>query len=195
MGQHIFVDETKERGLLLVAAVIEARDVGAARQAVSRLTLPGQRSIHFCKERDERRRLILAALRRLPISVTIHDATSIRGPKEARDACLRSLVADAGKAERLVLELDDSRLKADREVLGLHLRRAALTGQLRYHHLRAHDDRLLAVPDAVAWSWAKGGEWREIVRPMVQTVHHLGPGADTRNPAHPPSGRLPGSLP
>ncbi|MFI5488774.1 hypothetical protein [Micromonospora echinaurantiaca] len=173
MGLHVFVDETKERGLKLAAAFVESDDVAGARQIVGRLTLPGQRSIHFCKERDERRRSILSAIRRLPVAVTIYDATAFRCHKQARAACLRSLVADATKAERLVLELDESRLKADRELLNLQLRRTGLAGQLRYYHLQAHDDCLLAIPDAVAWSWAKGGEWRSMVHPMVRNVQRL----------------------
>ncbi|MEU8299274.1 hypothetical protein AB0C04_18570 [Micromonospora sp. NPDC048909] len=167
------MDETKERGLQLAAASIESDDLAGFRRVVSGLTLPGQRSVHFCKERDERRRLILTALRRLDVAVTIYDATAFRCHKKARDACLRSLVAGAGKAERLVLELDESRLKADRELLNLELRQTGLAAQLRYDHLRAHDDCLLAIPDAVAWSWAKGGQWRAMVSPLVRNVQRV----------------------
>ncbi|GAB3074967.1 hypothetical protein [Micromonospora schwarzwaldensis] len=172
MGPHIFVDETKERGLILAAAVLDRHRVTAARQVVSGLTLRGQRSIHFCKERPERRREILVAFRKLGAAVVLYDASSHRDHRAAREACLRALIADAAKAgaERLVLELDDSRRVADVRTLNHELRLAGVAEQLRYDHLRAHEDHLLALPDAIAWSWARGGEWKAMVRPMVDEV-------------------------
>ncbi|MFF5174025.1 hypothetical protein ACFY3U_15465 [Micromonospora sp. NPDC000089] len=175
MGPHVFVDETKERGFLLAAAAVEPEHLVVARQVVARLTLRGQRSIHFCKERDERRRQILTTMRSLTAEVVLYDGTAYRSQKDARDACLRALVEDAAKAgaERLVLELDDSRRSADARLLNAQLRLNGLTGGVRYDHLRAYEDCLLAVPDAVAWSWAKGGEWRATVRPMVRDIREV----------------------
>lgn len=175
MGPHIFVDETKERGFLLAAAVLDNAHLTAARATVSRLVFRGQRSIHFCKERDERRRQILRVLRDLPAEVVIYDATAYRNVKPARDACLRGLVVDASKvaAERLVLDLDTSCLDSDRSLLGRELGLAGMAGRLRYDHLKAHADHLLAIPDAVAWSWAKGGEWRATVQRMVVEVRQV----------------------
>ncbi|WP_446211672.1 hypothetical protein [Micromonospora sp. IBSANI012] len=175
MVLHVFADETKERGLLLAAASVDQGELVAARQAVNRLTMRGQRSIHFCKERNERRRQIIAAMRRVNTSVVIYDATAHRDQKAAREACLRALVTDSAKAaaERLVLELDDSRRAADARVLTQEIRLAGMPGQLRYDHLRAHEECLLAIPDAVAWSWAKGGEWRAMVRPMISQIQEV----------------------
>jgi hypothetical protein len=31
---------------------------------------------------------------------------------------------------------------------------------LRYEHRRAAAEQLLTLPDAIAWCWAKGGDWR-----------------------------------
>jgi len=57
---HIFVDETKDRGYLIAASVVLPRDLQPARAALRALLLPGQRRIHFTKEKDPRRRAILA---------------------------------------------------------------------------------------------------------------------------------------
>lgn len=175
MGSRIYVDETKERGSLLAAATLDDSHLTAARATVGRLVFRGQRSIHFCKERDERRRQILRAFRDLPVEIVIYDATAYRNDKPARDACLRGLVADAAKmaAERLVLDLDTSCLGSDRSLLGYELGSVGLAGRLRYDHLNAHADHLLAIPDAVAWSWAKGGQWRAMVRRMVVEVRKV----------------------
>ncbi|MEU2614464.1 hypothetical protein ABZ570_23210 [Micromonospora sp. NPDC007271] len=175
MGPHIFVDETKERGLVLAAVAMDQHRLVAARQAVARLTLPGQRSIHFCKERDDRRRAILAALRGLDIAVVLYDATDYRDHRIAREVCLRALITDAAKvaAERVVLELDESRRNADVRILNVEMRLAGVAGQMRYDHLRAHEDGLLSLPDALAWSWARGGEWRATIRPMVSEIRRV----------------------
>lgn len=171
----MFVDETKARGLLVAAAVIIQDRLNEARQAINRLVLPHQRSIHFCKEKDERRRRILACIRGLDVTVVIYDASRYRHAKEARDACLTALVTEAAKmdAERLVLELDDSTLRADRKLLNQQVRATGVADRLRYDHQRSHEERLLSIPDAVAWSWAKGGVWRTAVQPIVTDIREV----------------------
>lgn len=175
MRPHVFVDETKERGLLLAAAVVVEGDVVGARREMRKLILPGQRRIHFHKEREERRSHIIAAVRALGVQTMIYDASRYRSVKPARDACLVALVTDLAKiaAARLVLEQDDSTAKADRDLLYREVRTAGIADQLRYDHLRAHEECLLAIPDAVAWCWAKGGHWRAKVRPMVTDVQEV----------------------
>ena len=42
------------------------------------------------------------------------------------------------------------------------------TTTLRWDLLVAKADPLLWVPDAVAWSWMRGGEWRRAVAPFCQ---------------------------
>lgn len=38
---------------------------------------------------------------------------------------------------------------------------------LRYEHRRAREELFLAIPDAIAWCWARGGTWRQRVEPVV----------------------------
>lgn len=59
MPVHAFVDETKVRGLLVLAAVLEPRDLAPSRAAMRNLLLPRQSRLHFVKERDDRKRHIL----------------------------------------------------------------------------------------------------------------------------------------
>lgn len=176
MGAHVFVDETQQRGYLLVAAAVEPAGLHTARRVLHDLVLPGQRRLHMQKESDPRRRQILSALVGLAdVQFLIYDASGHRSAKTARPACLTRLVADLAKsgASRLVVELDESLVLADQRVLYRQVHAEGIADALRYDHLRAHQEILLALPDAVAWSWAKGSRWRAAVRQLVGEVREV----------------------
>ncbi|MFI7519060.1 hypothetical protein OG994_22940 [Micromonospora globbae] len=175
MSAHVFVDETKERGLLIAAAVVPTPNLAPARKVIRGLVLPNQRRIHFHKERDDRRRQIVDAINGIGVQAVILDASDRSNMKAARDACLIELVSYAAKinAARLVIERDESTLRADRRLLFDEVQRAGLSGTLRYDHLRAHEECLLAIPDALAWCWAKRGRWRAAVHRMVTDSYRL----------------------
>ena len=103
----------------------------------------------------------------------IYDASACHN-RLARTRCLEALTEDLASRGRvrLVLERDDSVLAHDKRVLFDHVRKTGAV-ELEYLFLRAHEECLLAIPDAVAWCWAKGGTWRTAVRPMVNRVHRL----------------------
>lgn len=87
----------------------------------------------------------------------------------ARAAAARA--ADlAGRCDRLVLESDESQDARDRRDLVDLTRAAGCRDSLRYEHLRAAQEPLLSVPDVVAWSWARGGEWRRRASVLVADV-------------------------
>ena len=67
----------------------------------------------------------------------------------------------------LVLAQDDSTLKSDRRILFEAAGKYGIRDQLTYHHLRAKQEPMLWIPDAVAWCLAKGGEWPDRVRPLI----------------------------
>jgi hypothetical protein len=41
-------------------------------------------------------------------------------------------------------------------------------GRLHYSHARAHTEPLLALPDIAAWAWARSGEWRRRLDPLMR---------------------------
>lgn len=45
---------------------------------------------------------------------------------------------------------------------------------LAYVHLAAHQEPALWIPDAVAWCYGAGGEWRRRVSTLVDSVADLG---------------------
>lgn len=132
MTAHVFADETKAHSYLMAAAIILPYDIVHVRKQVSALRLPGQRGIHFKKERDSRRRTIIGALADTGVSVLLYDASGHRTELAARRACLERLVDDLASmgARKLVLDRDDSLTDSDRQVLYNRVRAA----------MRAHID-------------------------------------------------------
>jgi len=185
---HVFIDESKARGYLLAAAALLPADLGHARLVIRGLTLPGQQRLHMTKESDPRRRSILSALRGLDLTVTLYDAgcTHIH-ELDARAGCLRQLVTDAAAAHAtlLVLEEDASLRRWDNQQLIEITRDFGCHQTLRYEHRRAAVEPLLAVPDAIAWCWARGGDWRNRVRPLIDTVHRVDPSPGSAKPGSP----------
>ncbi len=173
MTAHMFVDETKRPGYLIIAAVVPVAELGASRKAIRSLLLGNQRRIHFTDERQSRKRQILDTIVDLNLSARIYvSPTNTMGELEARKACLRQLVSDAADigAARLVIERDDSLLTHDRQTLYEAVAKAGCSDTLRYEHLRAHEECLLSVADAIAWCWSHRSGWRDRVKPIVTDV-------------------------
>lgn len=160
MSFHAFVDESFADSYIVAAAVVPAADVNPVRAAIRGVLRPGQRRIHFKDERDQRKDSVLTAIAAAGISARVYVASNDR---QARGLCLARMVPDLAAADvtRLVLERDDSLLRFDQRTLD-DLKRKHCP-DLYYAHLRAHADLLLCLPDAIAWCWAKGGQWRDRV--------------------------------
>lgn len=166
----MFVDETKSRGLLLTAAAVLPGDLQTARSEMRSLLRSGQRRLHFAKEQDGRRKKILDVIDELGPEVVLYDG-SRHAHHQQRRACLEAMMVDlsANGTRMLVLELDDSVVRHDEQVLYEQKRRLACV-DLRFEHLRAHAEPLLAIPDAVAWCWQRGSHWKTRVQNLVVEV-------------------------
>ncbi len=176
MNGHVFVDESKEHDYLLVAAEIPPGDLDATRKLLRALVMPGQRRLHMKKESRVRRNAILDTIASAGVTATIYRARRAgRHELDAREACLRALVADIAAAghRMLVIEQDDSLLRWERQHLIEITRDLGCRDLLRYEHRRAEEEILLAVPDALAWCWAKGGLWRSRIRSLVRQVREV----------------------
>ena len=193
---HTFVDETKRAGYVIAAVTVT--DTEAIRKVVRALVLPGQRRIHMKHEQARRRRVIVSALAAMQVQAIVYDAARrYRTDLAARTACLTAIVEDIAARDgdtRLVIEQDDSVVRADRHDLFQLVRQAGITDRIEYRHQRAYDELLLALPDIVAWSWVRSGEWRRRISPILTTVRTVDPRKrEARAPR--PSGRVSGSLP
>jgi hypothetical protein len=172
---HAFADEAKERGFTMVAALLTPTKLAPARQSIRALVMPGQRRIHFQKESNGRRKQILDTIAALGVKAIVYDGRRYAANKPARDACLARLVRDLVTldVERLILETEDGALKSDKALIFAQLRSAGDGDALQYAHMRAYEEGLLAIPDAIAWSWAKGGHWRARVSEIVTDVRKV----------------------
>lgn len=176
MSGHVFVDESKQRDYLLVAAVISPTALDTTRKAIRALVMPGQRRIHMKKEGSPRRSAIIDTIIGAGVRATIYNAGHpARHELTARAACIRAVVADAAAQghRMLVLEQDDGLIHHDRRTLYAAVHAAGCQDSLRYEHRRAEHELLLAVPDAIAWCWAKGGHWRDRVHPIIENVRSV----------------------
>jgi hypothetical protein len=176
MTARIFVDETKAKGYVIAAATLLTGDLAAPRKRVQALILPRQRSLHMKDESDSRRRQIVDTILDMAdtsgLTTVIYDAGREGTELERRALCLETLVEDAARhaTARIVLDLDESLQVWDRQRLIEYRRTAGLGDRLTYAHQARTDELLLSIPDAIAWSWARGGEWRARVKAIVRYV-------------------------
>lgn len=174
--RHLFVDETKHRDYLMVASVHISTDIDPLRSALRGLLLPNQRYLHMKDERDSRKRQITRIIVAAGIQATVYRAGGrSRTEKQRREARLRRLVSDNARSGQTiaVFDQDDSLLSWDNQRLIEFTRAAKCRDTFRYEHRNAPTELLLAVPDAIAWCWAKGGGWRAQIRPAVISEHEV----------------------
>jgi hypothetical protein len=171
----LFVDETKAKGYTMVAAVVVPHDATELRKEMRALVLRGQRRIHFTRESDTRRRFILSRLVELGVRAHIVQSTANK-QADGREECLTQLVELAADNDhtRIVLERDASIEQADRRILYREVSSRGLRSTLKYEHEAAHDEPLLWIADAVAWSHARGGDWRRRIEPMLLETVRMG---------------------
>jgi hypothetical protein len=117
----VYVDESKSRGYLLVAASVYGDHLRATRKEVRNLILPGQRSLHMKDERDSRKREIadmISGMGTLGMRVVIYDAGRSGTERNRRARCLEALVEHA-------LEYKKARIVFDRRTRTDPLRAAS----------------------------------------------------------------------
>ncbi|MFD4323185.1 hypothetical protein ACFWQC_01025 [Nocardioides sp. NPDC058538] len=158
-----FVDESKVKDYLLVSAVLAEEELAAARKLLRDLLLPGQPRLHMKQESDPRRRKILSAINELTPEVTLYRAPSLGRTELSRRAiCLQRLVTDLHRHghRALCIELDETLRRRDNQTLIEATKAADSRDWLTYRHEQARREPLLSIPDALAWAWPKGGDWR-----------------------------------
>ena len=179
MTRHAFIDEsTRVRRYLICATTVSAADVGGARAALRSLLPRGQRRIHFATESDQRRRSLLRSMSTIDVGTTIYVADH-RDQVRARRVLVATAVTQLHRSgvSRLVLESRESQDQRDRAVIYQALGPDPAP-PLEYTHATAAAEPLLWIPDAVAWAWGRGGDWRKRVEVLglVGSVHEVNTG-------------------
>lgn len=159
-----FVDESVRGDIYIICATqVSQRDLVETRKKVRSLPRPGRRRIHFNKEGDRYRRSLLTSFAKMGVSSVIY-VVRHADLQAARTAILQKVVSEMkeDRVVRLVLESRANQDTKDREDI-LYALRISPIPSFTYDHLPASNEPLLWIPDAVAWSWGKGGEWRRQV--------------------------------
>lgn len=143
---------------MIIAAIVEPADVSEVRKNVRALLLPGQREIHFKKEKPIRRRSLVDTVARWPVEIRIYRRSHKRELEKARQLCLDRMVRDllARKAGRMVLdsraEQDPQDVRTIRQAVRAHHEQSYLT----WEHCESGAELLLALPDVAGWCYAPG---------------------------------------
>ena len=160
--RHGFIDESvrSDGWYRLTMVEVSARDLGSVARALRSMLPDGRQRLHFSSEGDARRRQILTAMTRLPISATTIGAPYRRGHDEepARQRCIAELVAVINPAV-VLLVLDSRGVHRDlndRRVLRELILRSGREVPT-YSHRGSSDEPLLALPDAIGWAVGAGG--------------------------------------
>lgn len=174
MSVTLYLDESKAKDYLIVAAAVVTTDAASTRKALSDLRMKGQRRIHFVRESDSRRRELLSAMTGLRLNTHVYKVAGLP-EAQARARCLGAIVEDLPSlgASRLILERDDSIVQADRRHLRAALEARGLREQITYDHEKAQAEPLLWPADAVAWSYGRGGDWRRRASGLIVQVRDL----------------------
>jgi hypothetical protein len=177
MTVHAFVDESARPPLFLIAAaIVEPSRVRLLRQSMRALLMPGQRELHFKKERPVRRRALADAIARLPVEVCVYTKSCRKLDEPVRQTCLAQLVGDllARQAHRLVIDTRNEQDIHDERTLRQLLGSQPSASRLVYEHVDSTSESLLWIADIVAWCYGAGREWRKRIDPIVSTVADLG---------------------
>jgi hypothetical protein len=99
--------------------------------------------------------------------------TSSRTNVACRMQCLEAVINYFADSDVAVLTLDRSNtMGRDAKVLSNF--KMTQDRFVTYRHIPSHQEPLLWLPDIVAWSYARGGHWRESVQPIIREVINLG---------------------
>lgn len=167
---HVFADETKARIYTMAAVALSKSELDDARRELRALRVGGQRALHFKNENSRRRRMILAAITEQGWFAQIVQSAANR-EHDARPECLELVVdfASTIRASKLTVELDESVVQRDRrELFRITQSRPPMPGFTYDLAPRSSEPGLWAA-DAVAWSFARGGEWRHRIESMLMT--------------------------
>jgi hypothetical protein len=171
---HAAVDESYRRDqYLLTAALITPGELRRLRALMRSLLLPGQRELHFQKEKPQRRRQLFDQVLAGAPNVVIYTATcSNRDQETARAACLHQLVVDLAKSggQRLILDTRHERNHLDNATIRTALRTIPTNDRLSWEHLDSAADPLIWIPDMIGWAWGAGGDWRTRTASVVTAV-------------------------
>lgn len=164
----MYIDESKARGFLMVAVPIRQAEEKRLQKELTSFRKKGQSKVHFVKESNSRRREFLSYLNQQSIEAQIYSVAQKRYTNH-RERCLEAIARTAvnSAVSRIIIDQDDSVTQLDRRVLFRVFDETNTKDSISYRHTRSKSEPLLWIPDAVAWSYSRGGEWRSRISNLI----------------------------
>ncbi|WP_033436442.1 hypothetical protein [Saccharothrix sp. NRRL B-16314] len=176
MSVHAFVDESRRNDTYyLAAAIVQPQDLKRLRSQLRGLLFPGQRELHFYKEKPARRKLLLSNVVEFGVRVDIYRGSCGRSEERARQECLARLTEDLLDIDgrRLVLDSREARDAHDELTIRRALGKRARETGLVYEHFTSTAEPLLWLADIAGWCHGAGGDWARRAAPMIGSVIRL----------------------
>lgn len=168
------MDESRRgRAYYITAIALDPADAPELRRILREQLRGRARRLHFAKESSATRSRTLRLLGPMPLWAGTWTCQIDHGINEraARDACLRQfarwVLKSVGMAQIVIESCDDAEDQRDRAVMLQALGKSTV----HYRHARPHEEPLLWLPDAVAWSAGAGQRWRhQLPAPLRKVV-------------------------
>ena len=170
----LFIDESFSKNYILVGHLVGIDDVTRLRKSIKSHVLSGQRSIHFVKENESRKKYLLSQFQRLGCKAIWVEILN-DNLRDARLKAIDEFLALTGEYQigGFVIELDETTFISDRTALN-GFNKAAAPHTITFDFKSRHEEPLLWVADAVAWSLGRGGVWKTRVQPLVVFTNEFG---------------------
>jgi hypothetical protein len=170
MLSNSYIDESVRGSQYLLAAVIvEHTRHQDIRRELKGLRQFGRSSLHMHKEVIGRKRLIANSVSQMEIACVLAvQELSGQSLMSARNTCLNELAGHTliRATSQLTLESSNS-IELDKKILSNSA--YEYSGKFpHYRHLPSAQEPLLWLPDIIAWCVGKGGEFENLVRPLLR---------------------------
>jgi hypothetical protein len=165
----LYLDESKAKNYVFIGVLVQDGDAPRLRKRVASLKMPGQRSIHFVKEAESRRRRLIREISDLGFAAARFESKE-KHQKKARELCIREIVRFASNSgiKSLVFERDESAVTNDEKWLKEAILKTQGIDKLGFVHLNRFEEPLLWVADAIAWCDTRGGDWANMVTESIK---------------------------
>jgi hypothetical protein len=185
MMRFAFIDESARHRAredtcvyTLAAVIVDDAAVDAVRDAMNNLRYRGNATVHWRKERAERRKLIAAAVAELPVEavVTVCMHASDMKAERARRLCMKRLLAHLSElgADDVTFESRHAQQdQADRDMLTGLRRERTVRADMRVSWMLPSEPILWAADvfaSALSWWLDDQGDYWTILEPQVTLI-------------------------
>ena len=174
MPMNVFLDESiSNDSYYIVTSEVPTTHCRQFRTSMRKFSKKAGRAIHMYEAPPPLKKHALQTVLEMNAEhVVFSMSTSSHTNVECRMRCLEAVVDYFAHSDVAVLTLDRSNtMGRDAKVLANF--KTSQDRFVTYRHIPSHQEPLLWLPDIVAWSYARGGRWRESVQPIIREVINL----------------------